>query len=246
MNDIEMDYELVPDQPNELFTALSVAQGKIKNPLASIKAYNYKYADLNLAMEAIRAPFAKNGLAVIQLVGKLENNAITVSTLLTHKSGQYVSATTKMPVDVRKGAQGVGSAITYCRRYALLAIAGIAPADDDDGKQASENAPKTNNTTPYRGASNRPNTTTPQNRKTPANAVKGNPRPNDELTSHEKLIIEVGQMLDGEGLDPNKATMWGFGANLDNCTDDQLMTVKTQFKQFVTEYREAEKQKKAV
>lgn len=246
MNDIEMDYELVPEQPNELFTALSAAQGEIKNPLASIEAYNYKYVDLNLAMEAIRAPFAKNGLAVIQLVGKLENNAITVSTLLTHKSGQYVSATTKMPVNVSKGAQGVGSAITYCRRYALLAIAGIAPADDDDGKQASENAPKNDYRTPNSHANGRAHTTTPQKVKTPQNANKDNPRTNAELSARDKLLIEVGQMLDGEGIDPNKATMWGFGANLDNCTDDQLMTVKTQFKQFVTEYREAEKQKKAV
>lgn len=246
MNDIEMDYELVPEQPNELFTALSAAQGEIKNPLASIKAYNYKYADLNLAMEAIRAPFAKNGLAVIQLVGKLENNTITVSTLLTHKSGQYVSATTKMPVNVSKGAQGVGSAITYCRRYALLAIAGIAPADDDDGKQASENAPKNDYRAPNGHANGIAHTTTPQKAKASKNANKGNPRTNDELSARDKLLIEVGQMLDGEGIDPNKATMWGFGANLDNCTDDQLMTVKTQFKQFVTEYREAEKQKKAV
>lgn len=245
MNDIEMDYELVPDQPNELFTALSAAQGEIKNPLASIKAYNYKYADLNLAMEAIRAPFAKNGLAVIQLVGKLENNAITVSTLLTHKSGQYVSTTTKMPVNVSKGAQGVGSAITYCRRYALLAIAGIAPADDDDGKQASENAPKNDYRVPNSHANGRAHTTTPQKVKTLQNANKDNPQQNDELTLHEKLIIEVGQMLDGEGIDPNKATMWGFGANLDNCTNEDLMKAKTMFKQFVSEYREAMKQQEA-
>lgn len=245
MNDIEMDYELVPDQPNELFTALSAAQGEIKNPLASIKAYNYKYADLNLAMEAIRAPFAKNGLAVIQLVGKLEDNAITVSTLLTHKSGQYVSATTKMPVDVRKGAQGVGSAITYCRRYALLAIAGIAPADDDDGKQTSENAPKNDYRAPNSHANGMAHTTTPRKAKTPQNANKDNPRTNDELSARDKLLIEVGQMLDGEGIDPNKATMWGFGANLDNCTNEDLMKVKTMFKQFVSEYREAMKGQKA-
>lgn len=245
MNDIEMDYELVPDQPNELFTALSVAQGKIKNPVADIEAYNYKYADLDKVMEAIRAPFAENGLAVMQMVGKLENNAITVTTLLTHKSGQYVSATTKMPVDLRKGAQGVGSAITYCRRYSLSAMVGIAQADDD-GKQASENAPKNEYRAPNSHANGIAHTTTPQKAKASQNANKGNPRTNDELSTRDKLLIEVGQMLDGEGIDPNKATMWGFGANLDNCTDDQLMTVKTQFKQFVTEYREAEKQKKAV
>lgn len=245
MNDIEMDYELVPEQPNELFTALSAAQGEIKNPVADIEAYNYKYADLDKVMEAIRAPFTKNGLAVMQMVGKLENNAITVTTLLTHKSGQYVSTTTKMPVDLRKGAQGVGSAITYCRRYSLSAMVGIAQADDD-GKQASENAPKNDYRAPNSHANGIAHTTTPQKVKTPQNANKDNPRTNDELSARDKLLIEVGQMLDGEGIDPNKATMWGFGANLDNCTDDQLMTVKTQFKQFVTEYREAEKQKKVV
>lgn len=241
---IEMDYELVPEQPNELFTALSAAQGEIKNPLADSEAYNYKYADLNKVIEAIRAPFAKNGLAVMQMVGKLENNTITVTTLLTHKSGQYVSTTTKMPVVVSKGAQGVGSAITYCRRYSLSAMVGIAQADDD-GQQASENAPKNDYMAPNSRTDNRAHTTTPQKAKTSQNANKGTPQQNDELTPHEKLIIEVGQKLDGEGIDPNNATMWGFGANLDNCTNEDLMKVKTMFKQFVAEYREAVKQQKA-
>ena len=47
-----------------------------------------------------------------------------------HTSGEWISATLSMPVE-RETAQGFGSALSYCRRYALTAMLGIAAEDDD-------------------------------------------------------------------------------------------------------------------
>jgi hypothetical protein len=52
-----------------------------------------------------------------------------------HTSGQWISSVFSMPVS-KHDAQAVGSAITYARRYALAAVVGIAP-EDDDGNLAS-------------------------------------------------------------------------------------------------------------
>ena len=60
--------------------------------------------------------------------------------MLIHASGQWLSNTFTMPVS-KADAQGVGSAITYARRYALAAMVGVAP-EDDDGNAATKAAPK--------------------------------------------------------------------------------------------------------
>jgi hypothetical protein len=53
-----------------------------------------------------------------------------VETILAHSSGEWVSSTLAVPL-TKADAQGLGSAITYGRRYALAAIVGVCPADDD-------------------------------------------------------------------------------------------------------------------
>jgi hypothetical protein len=79
--------------------------------------------------DACRAPLANAGLSVVQLVSSDATHAI-IETILAHSSGEWVSSTLAVPL-TKADAQGLGSAITYGRRYALAAIVGVCPADDD-------------------------------------------------------------------------------------------------------------------
>lgn len=128
------------DSIAQLAEALSKAQGQIddaskgsKNPF-----FNSKYADLAAVRSVIREPLAANDIAVIQFPRSLDGE-VEVETMLTHKSGEFMSETLRLPVG-KWDAHGIGSAITYARRYGLMALLGIA-TDDDDGNAAVEKAP---------------------------------------------------------------------------------------------------------
>jgi hypothetical protein len=78
---------------------------------------------------------AENELSYIQTTD-VDDTGVTVVTTLAHSSGEWIRGRLKMlPKDM--SPQGFGSAITYARRYALAAIAGVAQIDDD-GNAASQ------------------------------------------------------------------------------------------------------------
>lgn len=129
---------LKSEQIDKLAEALAKAQGVMR---AAQKASTNpafkgaKYADLASVIDALREPLSSNGLAYTQLVSQADG-AVTVETVLMHVSGQWVSSELALR-PVKADAQGIGSAITYGRRYALAAIVGLAADDDDDGNAAS-------------------------------------------------------------------------------------------------------------
>jgi len=129
------------EQLNELATALAKAQGELENASKSSANPHFKskYADLAEILNTVRPVFSANGLSVTQCPG-FANGMVTVETLLMHVSGQWISSTISAPVG-KQDAQGVGSAITYCRRYSLAAVAGIAQ-EDDDGNASIGQTPK--------------------------------------------------------------------------------------------------------
>lgn len=86
---------------------------------------------------AIRKPLTDNGLSFMQPVARNEHG-VAVTTVLLHVSGQRYSSTLDMPCGANANAQAVGSAISYGRRYSLLAMMGLASDDDDDGNAAVE------------------------------------------------------------------------------------------------------------
>jgi hypothetical protein len=121
------------DTIQELAAALAKAQGEMgtakkgnENP-----HFRSKYADLASVWDACRAALTKHNLSVIQSP-RMDGNAVQVQTMLLHASGQWVADTLTVPVG-KQDAQGVGSAITYARRYALAAFVSVAPDDDDGG-----------------------------------------------------------------------------------------------------------------
>lgn len=120
-----------------LAAALAKAQGAIKAAVkdSSNPHFKSRYADLASVWEACRRPLSENGLAVIQTTDEVpDGTAVLLVTTLVHASGEWIAGRLRLN-PVKPDPQGMGSAITYARRYALAAIVGIAP-DDDDGEAA--------------------------------------------------------------------------------------------------------------
>lgn len=117
-------------QWGDLMIALAKAQGEIKGAKKDSQNPHFKsaYADLASVWEAIREPFAKHGLAVMQWP-RVTDNGVEIETIIAHGE-QFISDVLWMPCG-KMDAHGIGSAITYGRRYALMPIAGVAPEDDD-------------------------------------------------------------------------------------------------------------------
>lgn len=116
---------------NELATALAKAQGEIASASKSSENPHFRsrYADLASVWDACRASLSKNGLSVIQTVGQDEAGFV-LNTTLCHSSGQWIESQMHLLL-AKQDMQGLGSAITYARRYSLASIVGVAQDDDD-------------------------------------------------------------------------------------------------------------------
>lgn len=121
-----------------LAAALAKAQAQIEGA-AKDKAnpfFKSKYADLSSVVAAIQKPLAAVGLSYTQIIHDAEN-AAKVETVIMHSSGQWISCgVISVPVS-KADAQGLGSAMTYARRYSLSAAFGVAPEDDDGNAAAA-------------------------------------------------------------------------------------------------------------
>ena len=125
---------------NEISAALAKAQGQIENAIkdSNNPFFKSRYADLTSVWAACRKQLSENGLSVIQSPEE-SSQGISVVTMLCHSSGQWIRSKYSMPCDSSKlTPQVIGSAITYARRYALSAMVGIAPQDDDDANEVSK------------------------------------------------------------------------------------------------------------
>lgn len=102
-------------------------------------AFRSSYADLSAVLEAI-APIAEHGIWFRQVPVQIDGG-IGIETFYVHESGDELSAgVTPVPVN-KNDAQGLGSAMTYGRRYGLMTAFGLS-ADDDDGNAAARAAPR--------------------------------------------------------------------------------------------------------
>jgi len=121
----------------DLAAALAKAQGQMENAAkdSNNPHFKSKYADLASVWDACRKALSENGLSVVQPAGG-GPETVTVTTRLMHTSGQWIEeAITLKPMQMTP--QGIGSCITYGRRYALASMVGVCP-DDDDGNAASQ------------------------------------------------------------------------------------------------------------
>ena len=118
--------------------ALAKAQLQIEpaSKNATNPHFRSHYADLASIWDACRGPLNTNGLSIVQFPCDGEVGRTGLCTMLLHSSGEWISevVTTRSQKD---DPQGLGSALTYLRRYALAAVVGVTATEDDDGNAAS-------------------------------------------------------------------------------------------------------------
>lgn len=99
-------------------------------------AFRSKYADLGACLEAVEDALLENGIALLQETFE-DPSGVTVETVFLHESGEERRCGKLHVPASKQDPQGYGSALTYARRYSLMAACGIAP-EDDDGNAASK------------------------------------------------------------------------------------------------------------
>lgn len=92
--------------------------------------FKSRYADLAACVEAVMDGLNANGIALIQR-NFLDDTGVTVETVFVHESGEMLECGKLHVPASKQDPQGYGSALTYARRYSLMAACGIAPEDDD-------------------------------------------------------------------------------------------------------------------
>lgn len=117
----------------EISKALAKFQAEVSDPErtkenAFLKA---KYVTLDALLQAVRPILAKNGISFLQ-IPETSDGSVTVTTRLLHESGEWIEAEPFTLPLVKKDPQGVGSVVTYGRRYSLSSILGVAWEEDDD------------------------------------------------------------------------------------------------------------------
>jgi hypothetical protein len=127
----------------QIATALVKAQKAFGPALKTSTNPHFKsrYADLSACVEAVMGGLNDNGIALVQQLHEAEHG-VTVETVFIHESGEMLNCGKLFVPATKQDAQGFGSALTYARRYSLMAACGIAP-EDDDGNAASRKPEKT-------------------------------------------------------------------------------------------------------
>lgn len=124
------------DSIKNLAVALCKAQSEMGGAVKSSNNpfFKSKYSDLSSVVKAVKDPFSNNGLSYAQFPIE-KDGRIGIETILMHESGEFLSEGFTVNL-AKQDAQSAGSALTYCRRYSLQAVAGI-PSEDDDGNAGS-------------------------------------------------------------------------------------------------------------
>jgi hypothetical protein len=97
--------------------------------------FRSKYADLSNCIEAVIGALNDNGIGLMQRTYE-SKDGVMVETVFVHESGEVMECGLLHVPAGKQDPQGYGSALTYARRYSLLAATGLAP-EDDDGNSAS-------------------------------------------------------------------------------------------------------------
>ena len=137
---------------SEIATALNNALSDITDAPKTATAFKYKYAPLDEVMNIVRKACHKNGLFLLQSPWSPEQGALGVTTLLTHKSGQWIKTQYAIPFtpDGQNVFHQVGTSTTYLRRYAVMALM-MQSQEDDDGQSLTKEKPAPNKYTPPKG-----------------------------------------------------------------------------------------------
>ena len=134
-------------------TALVKAQKAFGPALktASNPHFKSRYADLAACVEAVIGGLNDNGIALIQKCYDC-TDGVMVETMFLHESGEMLECGILHVPAAKHDPQGYGSALTYARRYSLMAACGIAPEDDDGNAGSRRTETKTPDITDHLAA----------------------------------------------------------------------------------------------
>ncbi len=121
-----------------LAAALAKAQLQIEPATKNATNPHFRshYADLASIWDACRGPLNTNGLSIVQFPCDGDVGRTGLCTMIMHSSGEWMSEVVTVRA-MKDDPQGLGSALTYLRRYALAAVVGVTATEDDDGNAAS-------------------------------------------------------------------------------------------------------------
>jgi len=121
------------EQINEIAKAMAIAQNEMKPAVKDSlnPHFKSKYSNIESVWDAIRMPMTSNGLTIWQDV-TTEERSVAITTRIVHISGQWVEFGPLAVPMAKIDAHGVGSAISYGKRYALCAAVGVVSGDEDD------------------------------------------------------------------------------------------------------------------
>ena len=139
---MENEKTMMSQNIGALSAALSKAQGEFDHAKKDVKNefFKSKYADLSSCIDAVVGALNANGIGLMQRTYECKDG-VMVETIFVHESGEVMECGLLHVPASKHDAMGFGSALTYARRYSLLAASGLAP-DDDDGVAASRPTPK--------------------------------------------------------------------------------------------------------
>lgn len=126
------------------YTKLLEVQKKLKPIIkdATNPFFKSKYADINSVLAEVRPILSECGVIVTQPIVSLDNKDVLMTHIINAETGEsMIQSSIRIP-DIQD-VQKLGAAITYLRRYALVAALSLEQ-EDDDGNTAS--APKPSNT----------------------------------------------------------------------------------------------------
>lgn len=128
--------------PNPLYVALAAIQQTVESVTKDSTNPHFKsnYASIETVLDLLLPLYRTHGLLLIQAPTEPKQHGGTftiglITTIIHVASGNSVSSTAIAPLQ-KDDPQGVGSAITYLRRYSLVAFHGLRQ-EDDDGNAAS-------------------------------------------------------------------------------------------------------------
>jgi len=130
------------EQTDKLIPALVAALAEMPHPAkdGTNPHFGSRFATLPGVLSTVRPVLARHGLALLQAPGTGTRGPVVHSTLM-HASGQWLELPPLEMPAVKSDPQSWGSCLSYTRRYAVLALCGVAGEDDDDGHAASQPAP---------------------------------------------------------------------------------------------------------
>jgi len=127
----------------KLYSALAKAQGEMGSAKFNKVNPHFRnnYASLSSIMDTCKKPLSDNGLSILQIIKTDDKGQMFLITRLAHSSGQFIESSFGLKAE-KNTIQGLGSALTYAKRYSLSSLLGIVADDDDDGNVAAKEESK--------------------------------------------------------------------------------------------------------